>query len=57
MAMAPNLKLSAFSEVVITARISKSGNAKAQSGDLQGASQAVKPGTSGVVISIDQVVQ
>ena len=44
MAMAPNLKLSAFPEVVITARISKSGNAKAQSGDLQGASQAVKPG-------------
>ena len=56
MAMAPNLKLSAFPEVVITARISKSGNAKAQSGDLQGASQAVKPGTSGVVIAIDQVV-
>jgi len=56
MAMAPNLKLSAFPEVVITARISKSGNAKAQSGDLQGASQSVKPGTSGVVIAIDQVV-
>jgi cytochrome c-type biogenesis protein CcmH len=56
MAMAPNLKLSAFPEVVITARISKSGNAKAQSGDLQGASQAVKPGTSGIVIAIDQVV-
>jgi len=56
MAMAPNLKLSAFPEVVITARISKSGNAKAQSGDLQGASKAVKPGTSGVVIAIDQVV-
>jgi len=56
MAMAPNLKLSAFPEVVITARISKSGNAKAQSGDLQGASQAVKPGASGIVIAIDQVV-
>jgi len=56
MAMAPNLKLSAFPEVVITARISKSGNAKAQSGDLQGASQSVKPGASGVVIAIDQVV-
>jgi cytochrome c-type biogenesis protein CcmH len=56
MAMAPNLKLSAFPEVVITARISKSGSVKAQSGDLQGASQAVKPGTSGVVIAIDQVV-
>lgn len=56
MAMAPNLKLSAFPEVVITARISRSSNAKAQSGDLQGASQAVKPGTSGVVVTIDQVV-
>ena len=56
MAMVPNLKLSAFPEVVITARISKSGSAKAQSGDLQGASQSVKPGTSGVVIAIDQVV-
>lgn len=35
MGMLPNMKLSQFPQVVIGARISASGNAKAQSGDLQ----------------------
>jgi cytochrome c-type biogenesis protein CcmH len=35
MGMLPNMKLSQFPQVVVGARISASGNAKAQSGDLQ----------------------
>ncbi len=36
MAMVPNMSLSAFKDIVVGARISKSGNAIAQSGDLMG---------------------
>jgi cytochrome c-type biogenesis protein CcmH len=39
MAMAPSLKLSAFDRYAITARVSASGQAMAQSGDLQGSLQ------------------
>ena len=46
--MAPQMKLSGFSKVIVTARISKSGNAAPQSGDLEGASAPVRPGASGV---------
>jgi len=53
MAMAPNLKLSGFSEVVVGARISRSGNATPQSGDLQGLSSPVKVGATGLAIVID----
>ncbi|OIR04652.1 formate-dependent nitrite reductase complex subunit NrfG [mine drainage metagenome] len=54
-ALMPSLKLSQASEVVLVARISKTGDAKAQSGDLQGISAAVKP--NGVMdIEINQVV-
>ena len=56
LAMSPELKLSAFSEVVVTARISKSGNAISQRGDLQGVSPTVKVGARGVAILIDSVV-
>jgi cytochrome c-type biogenesis protein CcmH len=56
LAMSPELKLSGFPEVVVTARISKSGNAVPQSGDLQGASQPVKVGAKGLSITIDGVV-
>lgn len=56
LAMAPQMKLSGFPKVIVTARISKSGNAAAQSGDLEGASAPVQPGASGVVITVDSVV-
>jgi cytochrome c-type biogenesis protein CcmH len=53
MAMAPDLKLSRFSEVIVVARISRSGSATPQSGDVQGFSEAVKIGATGVSVVID----
>jgi len=55
MAMAPGLNLSAFSDVVIEARVSKSGNAQLQPGDLSGVSEAVKPGAANVSVTISKV--
>ena len=56
-AMAAGSKLSAQSEVVVGARISRSGNALPQPGDLEGTSAPVAPGTSGLELSIDRVVR
>lgn len=56
MAMTPELKLSNFSEVVVGARISKSGNAASQSGDLQGVVSPVKMGMTNVEIVIHEIV-
>jgi cytochrome c-type biogenesis protein CcmH len=56
MAMIPNMKISSFPEVVIEARISKSGQAFPASGDLQGFSQPVQLGTSDVAIIIDKQI-
>jgi cytochrome c-type biogenesis protein CcmH len=56
MAMAPTAKLSGAPAVRIEARISRSGNALPQPGDLAGASPIVKPGARDVVIVIDKVL-
>ena len=56
MAMAPNMSLSNFGEVVVGARISKSGQAMPQSGDFEGFSPAVKVGTRGVAVVIEKAV-
>jgi cytochrome c-type biogenesis protein CcmH len=56
MAMAPGMNLSTFPQVVVGARISRSGNATPQSGDLEGSSAPVKPGAAGVVVVIDRAV-
>ena len=56
MAMNPAMKLSNFPEVVVGARISKSGNAMPQSGDLEGKSPVVSVGTTEIPIEIDQTV-
>jgi len=53
MAMTPEMKLSNFPEIVIGARVAKSGNAVPQSGDLEGFSTPVKLGASGVTVTID----
>ena len=58
MAMRPEMKLSGFDQVVVVARVSKSGQGgRAQPGDLEGKSAAIKPGTKGLNIVIDSVVQ
>ena len=53
MAMAPQMKLSAFPRVVIGARVSKSANATASPGDLQGLSAPVSVGAKSVSVVID----
>lgn len=57
MSMAPNMKLSLFPKVIVGARISKSGNALPQPGDLQGLSAVVDVGTAGLVITITEEVK
>jgi cytochrome c-type biogenesis protein CcmH len=56
MSMMPSASLATFSEVVVGARISKSGNAMPQSGDLQGDSGVIQVGASDLDITIDSVV-
>lgn len=56
MAMMPTMKLSSFPQVRVVARISKSGNAMPQSGDLQGMSPVVSNSTSDIKIVIDHVM-
>jgi len=56
MAMSPAMKLSTAGDVVIEARVSKSGNAAPQPGDLRGTSGVVKPGAANIRIVIGDVV-
>lgn len=57
MAMAPGAKLSLHARVVVTARVSRAGSAAPQKGDLEGASDPIAPGTSGVQITISKVIE
>jgi cytochrome c-type biogenesis protein CcmH len=54
MAMASGMNLSAFPEVTIEARISKSGNAQPQAGDLVGQSAPLKPGATNIGVTISR---
>jgi cytochrome c-type biogenesis protein CcmH len=56
MAMTPEMKLSTQAEVVVGARISKSGQAMPQSGDLEGLSAPVKVGATNVAVVIDKTL-
>lgn len=57
MAMSPSAKLSDFAEVVVAARVSKTGNVMPEKGDLEGVSKSVRPGASGLVVEISKEVQ
>lgn len=56
LAMSPAMKLSAFPQVVVGARISKDGQAVPQPGDLQGLSPAVTVGSADIKIEINQTI-
>ena len=56
MAMSPTATLSSAATVVVGARISKSGNAMPQAGDLAGEASPVAPGANGIDIRIDSVL-
>ncbi len=56
MAMTPTSKISGAPALRIEARVSRSGNATPQPGDLVGASAVVKPGARDVAIVIDKVL-
>jgi cytochrome c-type biogenesis protein CcmH len=51
------MTISAHPRVVVTARVSKSGGATPQPGDLQGASAAVASDARGIEVVIDTVVR
>jgi cytochrome c-type biogenesis protein CcmH len=54
MAMSPTAKLSDHGQVIVGARVSRSGSPMPASGDLEGLSQPVKLGTSGMSLTIDR---
>ena len=53
-AMMPEMKLSRFADVVIGARVSKTGGATPSVGDLEGTSGRIKPGRTGVRVTINR---
>jgi cytochrome c-type biogenesis protein CcmH len=57
MAMSPAAKMSLFPKLVISARVSKSGQATPAAGDLTGQSAPVANNASGLVVEINQVVK
>jgi cytochrome c-type biogenesis protein CcmH len=57
MSMSPQMKLSNFPEVVIVARVSKSGTAMTQPGDLEGVSAPVKLGARNVQVEISRKIE
>lgn len=57
MAMAPDMKMSKFPQLVVGARISKSSNAAPRAGDLQGMSGTVTNGTAGITVLIDTEIR
>jgi cytochrome c-type biogenesis protein CcmH len=56
MAMSPQARLSGATEVVVGARVARSGSATPQSGDLQGLSRPVRVGAAGVAVVIDTAI-
>jgi cytochrome c-type biogenesis protein CcmH len=58
MGIVPQIKLSQFNEVVVGARVSRSGSATATAGDLQGLSGSVNPASGEPVeVKIEEIIQ
>jgi len=57
MAMAPQFKLSSVPEVILTARISKSGDPIPKPGDFEGNSAPMKIGAAGIKLEISEAVK
>ena len=57
MSMTPAAKLSDFPKVVVSARISRTGNATPSAGDLEGTSGPVQPGTKNLTVRIVKRVE
>jgi cytochrome c-type biogenesis protein CcmH len=55
-AMNPQVKMSSFQEIILVARISRSGSAMPASGDLEGLSKPIKVGSTGVAVTIDRAL-
>lgn len=56
-AMSPAMKLSAFEQVVVVARISKSGTPSAQKGDLEGMTAVMAPRGRGIKLEISGAIE
>jgi len=54
-AMSPELKLSRFDQVIVGVRISRTGNAMPQSGDLFGEAGPLRAGATRHAITIDRI--
>jgi len=54
MSMGGDAKISTTPALIVTARVTKSGNVVPQSGDLEGMSAQIAPGATGVVVRIDK---
>lgn len=57
MAMSPAMKMSQFPKVVVSARISKNGQAAPSAGDLSGQTAPVANTATGLVVEINEVVK
>lgn len=56
--MAPGMQISKFPRIVVGARISKHGDARAQAGDFEGSSGPLQAGSGRVAqVRIDRIVQ
>ena len=56
MAMAAGATISSHAQVVVAARVSKSGTAVPQKGDVEGTSAPVAPGTKGMKVVLSRIV-
>lgn len=54
--MSKDIRISGFEQVIVAARVSKSGSAMPASGDLEGITKPVKVGSSGLAVTIDRVL-